>query len=58
MNDNLYLKENNIEIYNDDFLTTECIKENSIDLIVTSPPYNVDIRYKSYNDHIPSILSF
>jgi len=58
MNDNLYLKENNIEIYNDDFLTTECIKENSIDLIVTSPPYNVDIRYKSYNDQIPSILSF
>jgi len=53
MTDKLYFKEKNIWIYNDDFLTTECIKENSIDLIVTSPPYNVDIRYKSYNDQIP-----
>jgi len=53
MNDKLYFGENNIEIYNDDFITTECIKENSIDLIVTSPPYNVDIRYKSYDDKIP-----
>jgi site-specific DNA-methyltransferase (adenine-specific) len=53
MNDKLYFGENNIEIYNDDFITTECVKENSIDLIVTSPPYNVDILYKSYDDRIP-----
>jgi len=53
MNEKLYFKTSNIEIYNDDFITTRCIEENSIDLIVTSPPYNVDIRYNSYDDKIP-----
>ncbi|MGB9773993.1 MAG: DNA methyltransferase [Bacteroidota bacterium] len=53
MNEKLYFKTNNIEIYNDDFITTRCIEENSVDLIVTSPPYNVDIRYNSYDDKIP-----
>jgi len=48
----VYYKTKNIVIYNDDFLTTNCIKENSIDLIVTSPPYNVDIHYNSFNDKI------
>jgi DNA modification methylase len=51
--DKLYYKETCIEIYNADFLTTECINENAIDLIVASPPYNVDISYKSYDDKIP-----
>ncbi len=49
----LYYKAGNVEIYNDDFLVTGCVTENSIDLIVTSPPYNVDIRYNSYDDKIP-----
>ncbi len=53
MNKKLYFQSNGIEIYNDDFLTTDCIEEDSIDLIVTSPPYNVDIRYNSYDDKIP-----
>lgn len=35
------------------FLTTDAIKENSVDLIVTSPPYNVDIKYNSYDDKMP-----
>jgi len=48
----VYYETNNLIIYNDDFLTISCIKENSIDLIVTSPPYNVDIRYSSFNDKI------
>ncbi|HHF56142.1 MAG TPA: site-specific DNA-methyltransferase, partial [Thermoplasmatales archaeon] len=30
-----------IKIIHDDFLTTNLIEEGSIDLIVTSPPYNV-----------------
>ncbi len=51
--DKIFFKAGDIVIYNDDFLTTECIKENSIDLIVTSPPYNVDIHYESYKDDIP-----
>lgn len=53
MNEKLYYRANNVEIYNDDFLTTSCVEENSIDLIVTSPPYNVDVKYNSYNDKIP-----
>lgn len=53
MNEKLYFRAKDLEIYNDDFLTTNCIEENSIDLIVTSPPYNVDIRYNSYDDKIP-----
>jgi len=47
-----FFRIKDIEIYNDDFLTTNHIKEKSVDLIVTSPPYNVDIRYDSYNDNI------
>lgn len=39
-------------IYNYDFLKSSKIKDNSIDLIVTSPPYNLDINYKSYNDNM------
>jgi len=53
MKGNIYFKTKNIVIYNDDFLSIDCIDENSIDLIVTSPPYNVDIRYNLYNDKIP-----
>lgn len=53
INKKLYFGADNIVIFNDDFLTTDCIKDCSIDLIVTSPPYNVDIRYGSYDDRIP-----
>ena len=42
-----------IKIINDDFLSTELIDKNSIDLIVTSPPYNVDVHYNSFQDNIP-----
>ncbi|HHT9126510.1 MAG TPA: DNA-methyltransferase [Candidatus Brocadiia bacterium] len=46
----LYFQKDSIWIYNDDFLKIESINENSIDLIVTSPPYNVDIQYNSHDD--------
>ncbi|MEO0087839.1 MAG: site-specific DNA-methyltransferase [candidate division WOR-3 bacterium] len=49
----LFFNFKDIKIYHDDFLTTECVEENTVDLIVTSPPYNVDIKYLSYNDNIP-----
>ena len=49
----VYYRTKNIIIYNDDFLTTSCIEKNSVDLIVTSPPYNVDIHYNSFDDKIP-----
>lgn len=48
-----YFKTNDIEIYNDDFLKVNYMDENTIDLIVTSPPYNVDIKYNSYEDSLP-----
>jgi site-specific DNA-methyltransferase (adenine-specific) len=40
-----------IKIINGDFLKVD-IPENSIDLIVTSPPYNVGIPYNSHDDTI------
>lgn len=47
-----YYRLDNIFIYNDDLLTTRAIPKGSVDLIVTSPPYNVDIHYGSYDDKI------
>lgn len=48
--DELYFHMDPIWIYNADILKTESIREESIDLIVTSPPYNVNIKYNSYDD--------
>lgn len=42
-----------IVIINDDFLSTGLLEDESVDLIVTSPPYNVDVRYGSFRDDIP-----
>lgn len=47
---NLYFKTYSLAIYNDDILSIKSIKEKSIDLIITSPPYNVDIKYNSHDD--------
>ncbi len=57
---NLYYAEKNILIFNDDFLKTRCIGKEKIDLIVTSPPYNLDINYDSFDDKLPydKYLSF
>jgi len=41
-----------LKIINDNVLTTKYISNKSIDLIVTSPPYNVDIEYNSHNDKL------
>lgn len=48
-----YFQTESVCIYNDDILKTEAIENDSVDLIVTSPPYNVDIRYETYDDKIP-----
>ena len=47
--------DNGIRIVHDDFLTTNYISDNSIDLIVTSPPYNLEIKYNVFNDNIEYI---
>jgi len=45
-----YFQEDSIWIYNANILNTDCVKERTIDLIVTSPPYNVGIKYNSHDD--------
>ena len=42
--------EDRYKIFNKDVLTTRSIKRESVDLIITSPPYNVDIDYDSNDD--------
>lgn len=41
-----------VAIIDDDLLKTEVVRAESIDLVVTSPPYNVDIKYKSNKDNL------
>jgi len=48
-----YFEAGQIRIYNDDILTIDDIQKGSIDLTVTSPPYNVDVKYETYDDKIP-----
>ncbi len=45
-----FFQRGTIRIYNGDILTLTSILPDSIDLIVTSPPYNVDIKYSSHQD--------
>ncbi|HJS19939.1 MAG TPA: site-specific DNA-methyltransferase [Anaerolineales bacterium] len=47
-----FFQSENITIIQADVLTTSAIEAESIDLIVTSPPYNVDIQYNSHKDDI------
>jgi site-specific DNA-methyltransferase (adenine-specific) len=52
--------EEGITIHNANTLTTRAVAEKSIDLVVTSPPYNVDIAYGQHDDaqSYPSYLQF
>lgn len=45
-----YFTSDNITLYHGDFITTEEIPAESVDLIITSPPYAVGIGYDQYND--------
>jgi len=46
----VFFQNDRLTMINDDILTTRRMKAGSVDLIVTSPPYNVDIRYGSHDD--------
>ena len=46
----MYFSDERFTIINENVLTTHAIENDSIDLIVTSPPYNVDIKYNSNDD--------
>ena len=47
-----FFESKHVLIYNDDIIETEAIEPRSIDLTVTSPPYNIDIKYGTYDDSI------
>lgn len=47
-----YFNADNIVIYKDDILKFNTLPKNYVDLIITSPPYNVDIHYNSHNDDV------
>ena len=47
-----YFDRDNITIYTADLLKTDVVPDSSVDLIVTSPPYNVDIAYNSHDDKL------
>lgn len=48
----IFFESEEIKIINDDFLRTNLLEKSSIDLIITSPPYNVEIAYNSYDDDL------
>lgn len=48
----VFFEQDRIRIINDSVLKTTKIDDGSIDLVITSPPYNVDIKYNSHNDRI------
>ena len=45
-----YYTHQSVTIYNEDLLSTQAVAPSSIDLIVTSPPYNVGISYNTHGD--------
>jgi hypothetical protein len=47
-----FFENEQVCIFNENILTTRSIDASTIDLIVTSPPYNVDIQYNSHNDKV------
>lgn len=47
-----FFEDNQVTIYNEDFLRSSHLSKNSIDLIITSPPYNVDVKYNSHDDNL------
>lgn len=52
MNDGIFFNHQKLKIICENVLSTDKIPNESVDLIVTSPPYNVNIKYNSHNDQI------
>jgi len=50
---NLVFNEHNLEIFNNDFINIDLSEyKDKINLIITSPPYNLSIEYGQHNDSI------
>ncbi len=47
-----FFDNDQVTIINENIFTTKKIAADSIDLIITSPPYNVDIKYNLHNDQL------
>lgn len=52
LNKKNFYQNDRLLIINDSVFETDAIQPKSIDLIVTSPPYNVDIKYNSHDDQL------
>jgi site-specific DNA-methyltransferase (adenine-specific) len=48
----IYFQNEKFTLIHDDVLTTSQVDDNSVDLVITSPPYNVDIQYNSHKDDV------
>ncbi|MBY0378942.1 MAG: site-specific DNA-methyltransferase [Burkholderiales bacterium] len=48
---NIFFRNEKICIYNESCLKSNLLLKNSVDLVVTSPPYNVGIDYNSNDDN-------
>ncbi len=48
----IFFKNDRVTIIHGDVLCTQAVEPDSVDLVVTSPPYNVDIKYHSHDDSI------
>ena len=46
----IFFQNDKVLIINDSVFQTQQIKPDSVDLVITSPPYNVDIKYNSHDD--------
>lgn len=48
----MFYRDNNAYIMCENMFDTNIINENHVDLIVTSPPYNLDISYRNTDDNL------
>ena len=48
----VHFQNEKFTLIHDDVLTTTRVDMNSVDLMVTSPPYNIDIQYNSHKDDV------
>jgi site-specific DNA-methyltransferase (adenine-specific) len=51
-NTGIFFENSRLRIINENIFTTAKVQKKSVDLVVTSPPYNVDIQYNSHDDRI------
>lgn len=47
-----FFETRSIRIYDADILEINAVEEDSVDLVVTSPPYDIDIKYENYNEEL------